>query len=395
MSNLPITVLADDLTGACEIAAIGQKHGLKSVVSIGLCEYTGPAELVVYDTETRLDSPSFAAAKLTSTLDLLRGDRQPERLFKKTDSVLRGPVMAELSLLLNHLRYSRAILVPANPLLGRTIRDGFYRIHGKPLETSAFSRDLHHPVNSSWVVDLLGPSGFQAIHRSSHDLILPESGVIIGDAETPEDLDEWTRHLEADTLPAGSAAFFKAVLKSWNSATTSSHPSEMRFSPPSPIFLISGSNPAEQIRLVKCQSQLSDPWVPLEAEQLEKQFPATLNRVGSVLAEHDRAFVYMENANPPDPAKAFLVRSSLARLAAHTVNNRSIRHLIVEGGATAAAVADEMNWQTFEALHEWAPGVVSLRPESDVDLVFTLKPGSYPWPEELQEHVLSTRIEKR
>ena len=58
-------------------------------------------------------------------------------------------------------------------------------------------------------------------------------------------------------------------------------------------------------------------------------------------------------------------------------------HLCLEGGETAAAVLKQLNEESFTVLHEWEPGVVTLRSESQ--LLATVKPGSYRWPPQLLE----------
>ena len=124
MSKKSFTVFADDLTGACEIAAIGHGAGLYSVVSMGQLPLAGEADLIVFDSETRLSGKDEAATRIRHMAAGLKKQENTRFLFKKTDSVMRGPIAAELGALMEELDVSRTILVPANPNLGRTIEEG-------------------------------------------------------------------------------------------------------------------------------------------------------------------------------------------------------------------------------------------------------------------------------
>ncbi|MGC4074224.1 MAG: four-carbon acid sugar kinase family protein [Nibricoccus sp.] len=95
MTATPIVVLADDLTGAAEICAIGRAHGLTAVVALSTEALPRDAGLIVFDTDSRLNPPDEAARKVRHIIEHLPAGWN-QRVFKKTDSVLRGPVVAEL-----------------------------------------------------------------------------------------------------------------------------------------------------------------------------------------------------------------------------------------------------------------------------------------------------------
>jgi uncharacterized protein YgbK (DUF1537 family) len=60
----------------------------------------------------------------------------------------------------------------------------------------------------------------------------------------------------------------------------------------------------------------------------------------------------------------------------------NVNHLLVEGGATAAALIQRFGWDRLHVLGELAPGVVSVQPGGRDSFILTMKPGSYMWPEE-------------
>src|SRR5207302_213591 len=51
--------------------------------------------------------------------------------------------------------YSRAVVAPAFPALGRTTRDGLHRLRGRPVHETEIGRDPKTPVRESHLVSLL------------------------------------------------------------------------------------------------------------------------------------------------------------------------------------------------------------------------------------------------
>lgn len=380
MPERSIIVLADDLTGACEIAAIGLRKGLSAIVATDLHAPLEQADLVVIDTETRLDNPAFAAARLRSSLGLLRIATSEGRLFKKIDSVFRGPIAAELNLLADDLQFERIIVAAGNPALSRTIEGGLYKIHKTLLHETDFANDLHHPARSSWVVDLIGTSNSLPVHRCSKEDLLPHRGIVVGDVTKMEDYSFWSEAIASRTLPAGSAPFFEAIINKWATGTDGSGSIQATI-PSGPLMLISGTTSSQQIAQLREHYQTSDAVVPLTLNRLENDLEGIQTQIGESLGKNRRVILFMEDSHQAKSENAYIVRSTLGRLAKYFVNNGAIKHLVIEGGATAASVALALQWTTLRTTHEWAPGIVSLQPTCQSDPLFmTIKPGSYPWP---------------
>src|SRR5258708_38095083 len=117
-----IAVIADDLTGAAEMGGIGIRHGLITEIRTTVGTATN-ADLLVIAADSRSKSQKAAVEEITVITRELRL-LKPECIYKKTDSVLRGHVIAELKTPLPALDYQLAILLPAHPSLGPTLRDG-------------------------------------------------------------------------------------------------------------------------------------------------------------------------------------------------------------------------------------------------------------------------------
>ncbi|MBI5768109.1 MAG: hypothetical protein HZA93_09955 [Verrucomicrobia bacterium] len=385
-----VLALADDLTGAAEIAAIGHRAGWRSQVATRIDELDA-TDLLALDTDTRLLPPAEAARTVAAAA--AGAASIPWRLiYKKTDSVLRGPVLAELTALAAALGRKRVLFVPCNPGLGRTIRDGRYYIGGVPLNETAFARDPHHPARRARVADLLRWSALpstrlsslpvdspqrvevNALHLENPDCpihvlppgsALPDSGVIVGEAATSADVAAWATRLDADTLPAGGGEFFAAVL---HQQIGCGDPPSRPVAPVRPTLHVCGS--------------LAAPHRPTDLLELP-----SLDDVLAALARRPVVAIGPPARRSADPAAPARLRRALANLVAAAAERGAFRHLMIEGGATAAEILATLQWTRLTVVHEWAQGVVSLRPATAPDLLVTMKPGSYAWPESLWEAV--------
>jgi hypothetical protein len=126
-----------------------------------------------------------AAVEITKiTCQLL--ELNPVVIFKKIDSVLRGHVAAELEAQMKAMGKARALIVAANPSLGRTIVNGQYFVGGVPLAETSFSDDPDFPVHTSVVTDIVTSDHFPVVSIEWNREI-PLSGLVIANVATPDD----------------------------------------------------------------------------------------------------------------------------------------------------------------------------------------------------------------
>jgi uncharacterized protein YgbK (DUF1537 family) len=389
MQPRPFEVVADDLTGAAEIAAIGHTCGLASTVirdrGDDLLSHDASG-LIVHDTDSRLLSPAAAAARVFQTGQAI-AVRAPRLVYKKTDSVLRGPVVAEIEALAAALGRTRVLLVPANPALHRTIRDGRYFVDGTPLHRTAFASDPHHPARTSEVWQLLGPGGCLPVSVIRLDEPLPDAGLIVGEVSTSADIHAWAARVDSTLLPAGGAEFFRALL-SLSGAPGSAPRGSIEI--PFPVLAVLGSTAprSREIRALACSRGL--PLFTMPAGLLANDGPGdeTPGRWASAIArslgENKTVLVAAERPKSDDPVAIGRVFGHLVR---RLYDQKAFRHLLIEGGATAGAILDALEWRHLDLLYQWAQGVVSLQPPDASGLMLTLKPGSYPWPDPLKHRL--------
>jgi len=383
MPGSPIVAVADDLTGAAEIGALGYRFGLPSViVSPGGRQRADEAGLTVYDADSRLLSPEAAADAVLRTI--APAAIEPETpVFKKVDSVLRGNVLIECEALAAAAGRSRVLLVPANPAFGRTIRGGLYFVNGTPIHETVFATDPYHPAKSSEVADLLGHSAGMTVRVAPPGAELPREAMIVGEAASTADVAHWAGRVDASTLPAGGAEFFAAWLQVLGcGGTPGSTQPELR----APLLVVSGTTVPSSRKMLRLLYQHGVPVIPM-ADALAHPGAAgsvALQRwaeeIALALADRGVAVTLSPSHLSTAPGAGEAVRTVFAGLVKRLRALNAFSHLVVEGGATAAGIVRALGWTEMAVESEWGQGVVTLRPAGDPQARLTLKPGSYPWP---------------
>ena len=202
-----ILVIADDLSGAAELAGIAASHGYSAEVHTDF-DPTSRVDVVAVDSRTRSLTPEPAAAHVAK---IIRTAINPDWIYKKTDSVLRGNIRAELESMMKATGKQRALFIPANPGKARCILNGNYYVNQVPLHETVFASDPDHPQTTSDVIEALGP-GALFIHSIRRDESLPEEGIIVPDVESGTDILKRASEVDDGTFTAGAAEFFTALL---------------------------------------------------------------------------------------------------------------------------------------------------------------------------------------
>jgi len=362
-----ILALADDFSGAAEVAGVAHRHGLKAMVAT---EPSIPSEVdfVAVDMASRSLSASEASEKALAWGKIV-AEVDPDLLYKKTDSALRGHLAEELSAMLSSTDRSLGLLIPANPARNRTIGNGEYRIDDIPLADTEFARDPVFPIQSSQVTDLV--VGAESLSIGAP---LPSSGLVVGDTITEEDLDHWAERTNDAILPAGASPFLAALLRNQGmQAVAQTEPGDFC---DRKILLVCGSQSDNARHAAESLSASGAPVFETTNDSVEE----SAKRIADALAQHSVTVLrHPREAN--DSPEELTERIAAITSAALSLCSPSQPHLCLEGGETAAAVLKQLEEESFTVKHEWEPGVVTLT--SERQLPATVKPGSYPWPRKL------------
>lgn len=378
-----IGVIADDLTGAAELGAVGVRHGLRAeIVRSG--KPNPEASVVCVDTDSRACDPGEAAKRAAAAARLLRA-AGARWIYKKVDSVLRGQVTAEIEAVMKQLKLERALLLPANPSLGRTIKDGHYYLRGRPLHRTEFAHDPHFPRRSSQVLRLVKiPESF-TMRMMNGDRSLQDGTILIGDAETPSDVHAWTSSCDPSMLPAGGSEFFNALLEVEQPVGEDGHGNGHEAFAGSEFFVVGTSTQAARKFVAAARKRKAPVFsLPQElawgAEFTPAAVEAVAQRVIGALQGNQRVILNVGLPQVRDVQVAQQLSDSVVRIAERVLRRIRVERIFAEGGATAAELVRRMSWPRLEVIRELAPGVATLAVNGDPSVLLTIKPGSYAWP---------------
>ncbi len=376
-----IAVIADDLTGAAEIGGIGLQCGLKVEISRQV-NYDMTADLLIINTDSRSKSLEDAVSAVTEACQSIKR-LNPEWIYKKIDSVMRGHVLAEIEAELQVLGWNRSLIAPANPHLGRTLVDDVYLVNGVPVHQTSFAIDPEFPVLSADAAGMLKDK------RKMVNICKPDdfsaTGIKVGEVGCADDLDLWAQHCGQEVLPAGSGGFFSALLKSkLNKVEQASTKGILLHEP---VLYVSGTTFGQSAERIKDLKSTGGPvaYLPVSLLQNKEDFKALADwcdEAAALLNNQGKAVMAIEQIDDygfkPDAA---ILRQTMAAAVKTVFVKVEVKELIIEGGSTAAAILNALDIDTLYPVHGFGPGIIRSSTMIAANLHVTLKPGSYPWSE--------------
>lgn len=369
-----IVVIADDITGAAEIAGIGYRYGLKITFLTGENKQISPCDLLVYATDTRSMDKNEAVKETLHVINYLKTQLGEFSLFKKTDSALRGYIVPELETLMQEMQYPCTLFLPENPSKGRIIKNGTYFINDIPLEKTSFLYDPEFPATTSSVTQRI--PGIKSLGMSD---ILPEKGIFIADATCHEEINYQLKKAKNNTLIAGAADLFNVYLQQFGYSLKKQTSFEGLNS--HDALIVCGSTVSSSLESYPYvqRKQIKTARMPLSVFEGTAADMWISNIKSSYSQEHSYIITI---GHPAKKGKecALRLRSIMANLASEMLSVYLPEEVIIEGGATAFALLSKLNWREFNITDEIAPGVVRMIYQKEKHPVYiTLKPGSYSW----------------
>jgi D-threonate/D-erythronate kinase len=368
-----ITVIADDFSGAAELAGICLRYGLSATVCTGeITEVT--TDVLLINTNSRSlkkDEALVVTEKIILQVQFL----QPKWVYKKTDSVLRGHIIDELKLQMKLMDKQKAFFMPANPSLGRTISNGIYFVNNVPLHETGFAADPEFPIKSSFVKELLqNEVGVLTVND-----VLPVQGIVTGEVNTADDYTQWANKAADDWLLAGTGDFFTALLRKNYKTATSNSVKLLQ-----PHLYICGTAFEERIKFIAQLHQQQQCVMYLNDETDDEW----LQQAATIINAKQKLVIAINNTD----ATAAELRIRMATLSKAVIKKGGIKEIFIEGGSTAAAVLEELGIKKLIPVNELSRGVVRMKAG---DLFITVKPGSYQLPEEIKKVLTDNTDEHR
>ncbi len=210
-----VLAIADDNTGAREIAAMAREFGLKAMVieRIEDLAKVPPGFRVVFNTNARSLGNWQALEAASESADAFIGEEGLP--FIKIDSAMRGVRDALQGILKKvSFNFDLMVFVPAYPARGSIVRNGYHQSQQLPIR-DFIHRDLGVPMEKIQTISLevveQGPSAIMGVLKN-----FEQGTIVVPDADQRQHLDwiaEALNAMDKKALPVGSADFFRALLQ--------------------------------------------------------------------------------------------------------------------------------------------------------------------------------------
>ena len=405
--TLRLGCIADDLTGATDVALMLQNAGMRTIQVIGLPEGAAPqaADAVVVALKSRTSAPAEAMAQSLAALAWLRAAGAAQILFKycstfdSTDAGNIGPVADAL---LDALGGGFTVACPAFPTNKRTIYQGHLFVGEQLLSDSPMKDHPLTPMRDASLVRVLRRqtkrkvglvalptvrqgaaamrAAFEALQRSGHayaivDAVADEDLLALGAACAGMPL-----LTGGSGIAMGLAANF-GIRKGVGSENAAALPAAGGYA-----AVISGSCSAQTNAQVAhwIKSRPAFRIDPLRLADGRDLAAAALAWAGPLLASGP-VLVYA-TAGPDDVGgvqarlgvqrAGELVEQCLARIAQGLIE-RGVRRLVVAGGETSGAVVKALGVRALRIGAQIDPGVPWTQSLGEPRVALALKSGNF------------------
>ena len=360
-----IAVLADDLTGASDCAVQFVQAGWGTQLSLHGAQQQlqapaeGPVvEVLALTTRSRAMAPEQAAQRVAQEVQLLRG-AGCQRLYKKVDSTLRGAFRAEIEAARPAWRaVAIAVVCPAFPAMGRTLRNGVLYVHGVPVTQTSAATDPVTPVTQNHVPTLLQCALVSPLPEDDAPTLarrIAEAGqVVVVDAQTDADLQRLADALALlgeRALPVGAGGLAQPLARVWRRAESRK-----------PVLtIVTSQHSAARGQAEQVRASGAPVWTPsLEELASDAQWQAWCdNQAQEAVQAHADAGTWLLQAPAGrlEGLDADRVAVRLAQAAAQMIGRGAVMGVVVTGGDGAIALLEALGAHGIRLWGEVAPGV--------------------------------------
>ncbi|MBP2448125.1 3-oxo-tetronate kinase [Rhizobium leguminosarum] len=406
--------IADDYTGASDLANTLTKNGLRTVQTVGIPDPSlalPDVDAVVVSLKIRSVPTSDAVRSATSAEQWLRQRGAGHVLYKicstfdSTDTGNIGPVTEAL----NHAAGEGGVVLvtPAFPETGRTVYLGHLFVGGQPLNESPLKDHPLNPMHDANLVRVLTRQSRGAVGLI--DLAAIEAGpgavkarldalraagvtAAIADAIFERDLETLGEIALETPVSTGASGLglglARALVRSGRISSGGATPADAIRPVGGLSAIVAGSCSKATLRQLDI-AERSMPVLRLDPERLlagPDEIAAALSWVGDRIAAGPVAVA--ASAAPETvsrlqslygrEASGHAIETATSIIAAELVA-RGVRRLVVAGGETSGAAVDRLAIPAFLIGPEIAPGVPVLRTVGNAqgDMLLALKSGNF------------------
>lgn len=364
-------VVADDFTGACDLAAAVSRAGLPAAVLLDLTAPVPDTGCAVIALKSRTAPVAEAVAESTAAARALLG-AGARRIYQKYcstfDSTDAGNIGPVADALMAELGADTDLTTPATPEVGRTVYRGHLFVGDRLLSESPL-RD--HPLTPMTDPDLVRVLGRQTPRPVSRGVVGP--GHIVLDATSDTDLDELARVL-LERAATGQVDL-------WGGAAGLAAALARALAPAAPAPALAAAPVPAGRRLVvagSCSEQTRAQVARFGGPSYRVHPGDAAGALAFLDSVEGTALVYTSAApDQVDPDAAALVEATLADVARASVERRGVGQLLVAGGETSGAVCRALGLRVLDIREHVAPGLAWCSPRPDPGLRVLLKSGNF------------------
>jgi uncharacterized protein YgbK (DUF1537 family) len=407
--------IADDLTGATDLALMLVRGGMRTVQVIGvppMGDELPASDAIVVALKSRTIPADDAVAQSLAAAEVLLAAGARQLFFKycstfdSTDAGNIGPVAEAL---LSRLGGGLTLACPAFPANRRTVYEGQLFVGGVPLAESPMKDHPLTPMRDSNLVRVLqrqtrlpvGLIAYDVVERGAEAVAdalesagASGQGIVIVDALNERhlrDIGTAARHLPLITGGSGVALGLPDNFRR-DGLLAAADPTESFSAPAGLSAILAGSCSAATREQVARAKAAGLPSIEVDAADLAGG-PARAEAVAARAREclSPRAPVLVYSSAPPEVVRrvqaelgreesGHLVEQAMARIAKALVDS-GVTRMIVAGGETSGAVITALGLSALEIGPEIDPGVPWTRSLDGRPLALALKSGNFGAPD--------------
>jgi uncharacterized protein YgbK (DUF1537 family) len=385
--KLMLGVIADDVTGATDIASTIVNQGLRVTQVLGVPDELfdpGEAQAIVVALKSRSNAATEAVAWSLQALHWLRAQGAEQIVFKYCstfDSTADGNIGPVTDALMDELGARFAFVCPAFPDNRRTVYQGHLFVGDALLSESSMKDHPLTPMRDASLLRLLRAQSAKRVGLIPHDIVsqggqpikravneLIEQGVSYGVVDVLSNADLFAiGHAAAKhSLVTGGSAIAAGLVRNFKQVVPHTQDATARCAPRGRALVIAGSC-AEATRRQIAAVQDTWPHRKIDLDALQRD-PSGIDTVVSWAIEQNQQLpVLIYASSTPQEVTAMqdrygienagaMVEAALSAVA-HRLVGAGFRRLVVAGGETSAAVLSALDIEALRIGAQIDPGV--------------------------------------
>jgi uncharacterized protein YgbK (DUF1537 family) len=404
MTQALLGCIADDFTGATDLANLLVRGGLRTVQTIGVpaAGTKIEADALVVALKSRTIAPQEAVEQSLAALEWLRAQGCRQFFFKYCstfDSTDRGNIGPVAEALLDALKDDFTIACPAFPENGRTIFRGNLFVGDVLLNESGMENHPLTPMTDPNLVRVLGRQVKSKVGLIRYDTIAKGAEAVreriaalrgegvrlaIADAVSDSDLYVLGKACADLKLITGGSGIALGLPQNFGQLSDTGHAADLPAIEGRAVVLAGSASKATNAQVAEWRAGKPgfrvDPMALSRGENVVEQAIAFAQ-------EHRGEPVLIYATSTPDEVKAVqkelgvekaghLVEAALAAIASG-LRDLGVRKFVVAGGETSGAVVQALGVQSLRIGPQIDPGVPATQSIGEAPLALALKSGNF------------------